>query len=70
MSSGSDKRANLERAEGLIRGAAKQGAGLVVLPEVFEWRGPRGTEAEFAEPIPGVRARDPEPGPKEAVRPS
>jgi deaminated glutathione amidase len=53
MSSGPDKRANLDRAEELIRSAAKQGAGLVVLPEVFDWRGPRGTEAEFAEPIPG-----------------
>ena len=53
MSSGSDKRANVERAEALIRAAAKQGAELVVLPEVFSWRGPRGAEAEFAEPIPG-----------------
>ena len=53
MSSGSDKRANLERAEALIRAAVKRGAGLVVLPEVFSWRGPRGAEAEFAEPIPG-----------------
>jgi predicted amidohydrolase len=53
MSSGSDKRANLDRAETLVRSAAKQGAGLVVLPEVFGWRGPRGTEGEFAEPIPG-----------------
>jgi deaminated glutathione amidase len=53
MSSGSDKRANLDRAEELIRTAVKQGARLVVLPEVFSWRGPRGTEAEFAESIPG-----------------
>jgi deaminated glutathione amidase len=53
MSSGPNKRANLDRAEELIRSAAKHGARLVVLPEVFDWRGPRGTEAEFAEPIPG-----------------
>jgi deaminated glutathione amidase len=53
MSSRSDKRANVERAEALIRAAANRGAGLVVLPEVFPWRGPRGAEAEFAEAIPG-----------------
>jgi len=53
MSSGPDKRANLEKAEALVRRAAGDGAGLVVLPEVFSWRGPRGTEAEFSEPIPG-----------------
>jgi predicted amidohydrolase len=53
MSSGSDKRANLDKAEALVREAARQGAALVVLPEVFNWRGPRGKEAEFAEPIPG-----------------
>jgi len=53
MSSGSDKPANLDRAEALIRAAAERGARLVVLPEVFNWRGPRGAEADFAEAIPG-----------------
>jgi deaminated glutathione amidase len=53
MSSGPDPRVNLDRAEALIRAAASQGASLVVLPEVFNWRGPRGAEAEFAEGIPG-----------------
>lgn len=53
MSSGPDKRANLEKAEALVRAAAGQGAGLVVLPEVFNWRGPRGGEAESAETVPG-----------------
>jgi predicted amidohydrolase len=53
MSSGSDKRANLDRAEALVRVAATRGAGLVLLPEVFSWRGARGAEGENADSIPG-----------------
>jgi predicted amidohydrolase len=53
MSSGSDKRANLDRAEALVRVAAGRGAGFVVLPEVFSWRGARGREVENADSIPG-----------------
>jgi predicted amidohydrolase len=53
MAAGSDKEANLERAARLVRDAAGGGAVLVVLPEVFSWRGPRRDEAAAAEPIPG-----------------
>jgi len=53
MSSGSDKRANFERAERLVREAAERGADLVVLPEVFSWRGPRSAEADAGEDVPG-----------------
>src|SRR5207244_4302199 len=53
MSSGADRAANLARAEALVREAAERGARLVVLPEVFAWRGPRADEAAAGEPIPG-----------------
>jgi len=53
MAAGSDKAANLERAERLIRLAAARGANLVALPETFNWRGKRSAEAEAAEPLEG-----------------
>jgi predicted amidohydrolase len=53
MASGPDRAANLSRAAELVREAAARGARLVVLPEVFAWRGPRGEEAGAAEPVPG-----------------
>jgi predicted amidohydrolase len=53
MSSGPDRGANLRGAEALVRGAAGRGARLVVLPEVFAWRGADPTDPASAEPIPG-----------------
>lgn len=53
MASGPRRDANLERANELVREAATRGASLVVLPEVFAWRGARSDEAAHAEPIPG-----------------
>jgi predicted amidohydrolase len=53
MRTGSDRAANLARAEALVRDAAARGARLVVLPEVFAWRGPAVEEAAVAEPVPG-----------------
>jgi deaminated glutathione amidase len=53
LSSGADRPANLARASALIRTAADRGAKLVVLPEVFPWRGPRADETGQAEAIPG-----------------
>lgn len=53
LSSSADRRANLDRAATLIRTAAERGAQLVVLPEVFPWRGPRADEPGHAEAIPG-----------------
>ena len=53
MSSGADKRKNLNEAERAIRDAASQGARLVVLPEVCSWRGRRRDEDGIREDIPG-----------------
>jgi predicted amidohydrolase len=53
MVASDDKAANLEEAEHWIRLAAKQGARVTALPEVFIWRGNKKIEREFAEPIPG-----------------
>lgn len=53
MAAGSDKAANLERAERLIRLAAARGANLVALPETFNWRGKRSQEPAAAESLDG-----------------
>ena len=53
MHSGPDKAANLAEAEARVGEAARAGAQLVALPEVFSWRGPLGGEQAVAEGIPG-----------------
>jgi len=53
MSSGQDRARNVARAAELVREASARGARLVVLPEVFAWRGPRDDEHAGGEPIPG-----------------
>ncbi len=53
MTSASDKAANLQKAERMIRLAAARGARLVALPETFNWRGKRSEEAEAAESLTG-----------------
>src|SRR6188768_1142620 len=53
LNAGSDKRANLDKAEGFVAEAARRGAKLIVLPEVFLWRGPAAEEVSIAEDIPG-----------------
>jgi deaminated glutathione amidase len=49
----SDKEANFANAARLAREAATRGAALIVLPELFFWRGAREEEQAAAEPIPG-----------------
>jgi deaminated glutathione amidase len=53
MQSGTDLGANLARARALAREAADRGAALIVLPEVFAWRGLRTQETEIPSTIPG-----------------
>jgi len=53
MLASSNKEANLEEAANWVRTAHAKGAKLVVLPEVFNWRGAREDQRASAEPIPG-----------------
>jgi predicted amidohydrolase len=53
MTTGSDKAANLDKAERMIRLAAARGARIVALPEVFNWRGKRQVEGSAAESLDG-----------------
>lgn len=56
MVASDDKAANLAEAERWIREAARRGARLVALPEVFIWRGEKHKEREFAETQDGPAA--------------
>jgi len=53
MTASSAKEENLAKAEMFVRLAAERGASVIVLPEVFAWRGPRAEEAVQIESIPG-----------------
>lgn len=57
LDAGDDVEANLDRAERLVRAAARRGARLVALPENFAWRGPKGRARSVAEPVPGPITR-------------
>lgn len=56
MTAGPEKARNLDSAEMLVREAASRGAALAVLPETFNWRGPREAEKDEAEPLDGPTA--------------
>lgn len=53
MRCGDDKQRNRERAATLVADAAARGARLVVLPEMFFWRGPPERQRAEAEPLDG-----------------
>jgi predicted amidohydrolase len=57
MVAGDDKAANLAEAEHWIREAARDGARIVALPEVFNWRGEKRREKAFAESVDGPTAQ-------------
>jgi predicted amidohydrolase len=53
LCAGADRTANLDKVEAFAAEAARHATRLLVLPEVFLWRGPRADEEHAAEPIPG-----------------
>jgi predicted amidohydrolase len=53
LASGADRTHNVRRAAALVHEAADRGARLVVLPEVFAWRGADASDPSSAETIPG-----------------
>lgn len=53
LKAGSDTDANLAAAAAQAEAAASAGSRLIVLPEVFAWRGPQKMEPSIAETIPG-----------------
>jgi predicted amidohydrolase len=53
MTASSSKEENLAKAETFVRLAAERGASVIVLPEVFAWRGSRAEEPAQIERIPG-----------------
>ena len=57
MVAADDKAANLAEAERWVREAASNSARLVVLPEVFVWRGNKKEERNAAEAIPGPSSK-------------
>ncbi len=54
MRCGDDPAVNLAAALRLIAQASRQGAALVVLPEMFYWRGPAARDVEIAEGLDGL----------------
>src|SRR5512146_1398608 len=54
LNSGDDKAANIAEAEQAITAAARAGARLVVLPELWTYLGPQEGNQRNAEPIPGL----------------
>ena len=57
INAGPDKEVNLENAARLIRRAARNGARLVALPELFNWRGSKREIEKNSEPLSGYTFR-------------
>ncbi|MFW6150746.1 MAG: nitrilase-related carbon-nitrogen hydrolase, partial [Chloroflexota bacterium] len=57
LSSGEDKKSNIERAVKLSEEAAGEGAQLIALPETFDYRGDSEKVSSIAEVLPGPAIR-------------
>jgi predicted amidohydrolase len=54
INAGSDKKSNLDNAARLVKRAARNGARLVALPELFNWRGSKRDMKKNSEPLSGL----------------
>lgn len=54
MNAGSDKRSNLDNTARMVKRAKRNGAKLVALPELFNWRGSKKEMRKNSEPLSGA----------------
>lgn len=53
INAGSDKRSNLDNAARMVKRASRNGARLIALPELFNWRGSKRDMKKNSEPLSG-----------------
>lgn len=58
MNAGPDKKSNLDKTARMVKCASRNGAKLVVLPELFNWRGSKKEMKKNSEPLSGATCKN------------